>query len=89
MHLHRGVIHLLVAMSLYKDISCNASSPVAHTLALHLHVTHILPSSMCLFTLSPHEMSIHFVTVVREQSWLSLWCQAHMAGDVEFVLIVT
>jgi hypothetical protein len=45
-----GVIHLPVAMSLYKDMYCNASSPITHTLPLHLLVTHTLPSSTCLFS---------------------------------------
>jgi hypothetical protein len=69
----RGVIHLPVTMNLYKDMSCNASSPVTHTLPLHLHVTQTLPSSICIFTQSPHVMSIYFATVFSEQSWSSLW----------------
>jgi hypothetical protein len=44
MPLSRGVIHVPVAISLYKDMSCNASSHYTHMLPLHLHITHALPS---------------------------------------------
>jgi hypothetical protein len=85
MHLHRGVLQLPIAMSLYKDMSYNASS---HTLPLHLYVTHALSSSTCLFTRSPHGTIIQFATVASKQNMSSLSCQAHIEGGVGFVLTV-
>jgi hypothetical protein len=77
-HLLYGVIYLLVAMNLYKYVSCIGELEYSHT-----------TSSIYLFTRSPYGMGVHFTTVVSERSWSPFWRRAHMAGDIGSVLMMT